>query len=528
MTKVKKILAVLLAAMMVLSLLAGCGGGKQPSGGKTPTQTPGSQQGGQTAEDPNETRTLKIAAMQDSGTLYPLGVTGGFVSVLYAFYEPLYDTLPDGSRVWILATALDRVSDLQYTLKIREGVTFSNGNPLTAEDVLFSMQKCAENPQFALNVKVVDFEKTKVIDDYTIDLWYTEYNASQEPGMASMFIMDKESFDESVLARTPIGTGPYVLEDYVTNSHVKCKAREDYWRGAPKIKNLEFKVINESAQMVNALETGDVDVAYVSISEVDYVESLGYNVRVTNSGYNYVTLFSMRPDGPLATKEARWAVSHAIDRQAIVDVVFDGLSSVPRYPSSESMADFEERFANMHETYSIGYDPERAKTLAQQSGLAGKTLKLITNGSSDQNTIAEIIQANLLDIGVNAEIVNYDQATYFSILMDANNFDIALFTPSAPSMLAVDVMAMYLTFIPLGWTGPVRDQYMAMAMDAISTYDPKERNDKLYEALKIFVEEDPWFSLCEVVSSRAINPNLTGIEPMITGIFYYYNLEFTA
>jgi len=236
----------------------------------------------------------------------------------------------------------------------------------------------------------------------------------------------------------------------------------------------------------------------------------------------------MREGGPLASKEARWAVSQAIDRQAIVDVVYEGLSSVPRYPSSESMADFEERFANMHDTYTIGYNPDRAKSLAEQTGLTSQTLRLITNGSQEQNTIAEIIQANLLDIGVKAEIVNYDQATYFSILMDANNFDIALFTPSAPSMLAVDVMAMYLTFIPLGWTGPVRDQYMAMAMDAISTYDPKERNDKLYEALKIFVEEDPWFSLCEVVSSRAINPNLTGIEPMITGIFYYYNLEFTA
>lgn len=528
MTKVKKILAVLLAAMMVLSLLAGCGGGKQPSGGKTPTQTPGSQQGGQTAEDPNETRTLKIAAMQDSGTLYPLGVTGGFVSVLYAFYEPLYDTLPDGSRVWILATALDRVSDLQYTLKIREGVTFSNGNPLTAEDVLFSMQKCAENPQFALNVKVVDFEKTKVVDDYTIDLWYTEYNASQEPGLASMFVMDKESFDESVLARTPIGTGPYLLEDYVTNSHVKCKAREDYWQGAPKIKNLEFKVINESAQMVNALETGDIDVSYVGISEVDYIESLGYNVRITNSGYNYVTLFSMREGGPLASKEARWAISHAIDRQAIVDVVYEGLSSVPRYPSSESMADFEERFANMHDTYTIGYNPDRAKSLAEQTGLTSQTLRLITNGSQEQNTIAEIIQANLLDIGVKAEIVNYDQATYFSILMDANNFDIAIFTPSAPSMLAVDVMAMYLTFIPLGWTGPEHDAYMAKAMDAISTYDPAARSEKLYDALKIFVEQDPWFSLCEVVSARAINPNLTGLTPMITGIYYYHSLEFTA
>ena len=141
-----------------------------------------------------------------TGTLHPLGVTGAFIAPLYAFYEPLYDTPADGSRRWVLATGLDRKSDLNYTLTIREGVTFSNGNPLTAEDVMFSMELCRDDPQFFLNVKVVDFEKTKVLDDYTIDLWYTEYNASQEPGFASMFILDKESYDEVALSRNPIGT----------------------------------------------------------------------------------------------------------------------------------------------------------------------------------------------------------------------------------------------------------------------------------------------------------------------------------
>ncbi|HHT16447.1 MAG TPA: ABC transporter substrate-binding protein [Papillibacter sp.] len=526
MMKAKKFLALALAVLFALSILAGCGGKKasQDPGQQTPgqqqTQTPASQ------KDPD--RTLKIAAMQDSGTLYPLGVTGGFLSVLYAFYEPLYDTKTDGTREWILATGLERISDLQYTLKIREGVTFSNGNPLTAEDVMFTMEMCAADPQFFLNVKVVDFEKTSVVDDYTIDLWYTEYNASQEPGLASMFIMDKESFDELDLSRNPIGTGPYTVTEYVTNSHVKAVAREDYWRGAPKIKNLEFKVINEEAQIINALETGDVDMATISITEADYVDSLGYDVLISNSGYNYVTLFSMLPGNPMESKEARWAVSHAIDRQAIVDVLFDGVSSVTDYPTSHSLADFEERFLNLHETYSTGYDPARAEELAEQAGLKGKKLRIITNGASGHITIAEMIQANLLDIGVDSEIVNYDQATYFGILMDASNYEIAIFTPSAPSMLAVDIMAMYITFIPLGWSGPERDKYGELSMGAISTYDPVERNNKLFEALKLWVEEDPWYGLCEIVSARAVAPDLKGYEFMIAGITYYHNMEFAA
>jgi len=516
MRKIKKLLALLLSFIFVLSLVSCTSGGTSNENTKNTGNDSGSAE-----------RTLRIVAMQDSGTLHPLGVTGGFVSILYAFYEPLYDTRADGSRRWILATGLERVSDLQYTLKIREGVTFSNGNPLTAEDVMFTMELCKEDPQFALNVKAVDFEKTKVIDEYTIDLWYTEYNAAQEPGFASMLIMDKESYDEVALSTNPIGTGPYVVTDYVTNSHLKVTARDDYWGGEPGVKNIEFKVINEDAQIVNALEIGEVDIARVPIADVEYVESLGYNVIVTNSGFNDVTLFSLLPGNPLESKEARWAVCHAIDRQAIIDVVYKGNSTITDCPVSHSLADFEPRFLNMHETYSIGYDPERARELAEKSGLVGQTLRIITNGASNYTTMAEIIQANLLDIGVNSEIINYDQATYFGTIMDASNFEIALFGPAAPSMLAVDILAMYLTFIPLGWSGPERDLYGELSMKALTTYDPEERGDLLYEALQVFVDNTPWYGLCESVGPRAQAPELGGVEYMIAGSIYYQDIYFT-
>ena len=526
MKNTRKIIALLLATLMMLTLFAACKKEPAAPGTSTPgTSTPNGDAPEATTGS-NSDRTLNVVAMQDSGTLHPLGVTGGFLNSLYAFYEPLYDTRADGSRMWMLATALDRISDIQYTLTIREGVTFSNGNPLTAEDVMFSMELCAADPQFALNVKVVDFEKTSVTGDYTIDLWYTSYNASQEPGFASMFIIDKESYDEVALASQPVGTGPYVVEDYVTNSHLTLSAREDYWGGEVAVKNLRFIVINEEAQIVNALETGDADIANVPIADVDYVKSLGYNVEVTNAGYNYVTMYSLLPGTPLESKEARWAVSMAINREAIIDVIYDGYSTITDYPSSHGMADMEDRYLNMHETYSTGYDPTRAAELAEQAGIVGSKLRIITNGATATNTIAEMIQADLLAIGVNAEIVNYDQATYFGTLMDASNFEIAIFTPSAPSMLAVDILAMYLTFIPLGWEGADRDLYGELSQDAIATYDAKERGEKLYEALKIFVDYDPWYGLCEIVNSRAVSADLNGVEYMIAGNLYYHNISF--
>ena len=512
--KKRRLLAILLCLVMLLPILAACDKDNGDSGGD--------------AAPSNADRTLNVVSVQDSGTLHPLGVTGGFISVLYAFYEPLFDTNLDGSRRWILATGLDMISDLQYTLTIREGVTFSNGNPLTAEDVLFSMEICRDNPQFSLNVKVVDFEKTRVTGDYTIDLWYTEFNASQEPGFASMYIVDKESYDETAIATRPIGTGAYVVTDYVVNSHLSVTARDDYWGGEPAIKNIQFKIINEEAQVVNALEVGEVDIATVQISEADYVESLGYNVTVTPGRYPLVTMFSMLPGNPLESKEARWAVSHAIDRQAIADIIYNGRSTIVDYPGSHFMHDFEPRFLNLHETYTMGYNPERARELAEASGLFDKTIRIITNGTTLYNTVAEVVQGGLQDIGVNAEIINYDQATYFGVMMDASNFEIALFTPAAPSRLAVDILAMYLTFIPLGWSGPDRDLYGQLSMGAIETFDDKTRGDMLYDALEVFVDFDPWFGLCELIGARANTRDLIGLDFMISGNIDYRNLRFAG
>ena len=502
---------------------AGGSGSSGDSGGAPGAGGPGSSDGG--AGGPSTPgRTLNVGATADSGTLYPLGATGGYFSVLYAFYEPLFDYTQEGDRVWALATNYDPISDIQYTLKIREGVTFSNGNPLTAEDVMFTMELCRDNPQFSLNVKAIDFEKTKVIDEYTIDVWYTVYNAAQEVGMSQMLIMDKESFDEVSLSIKPIGTGPYVVTDYVVNSHLYLQARQDYWGGTPAIENVHYFVINEEAQIVNALETGDIDIAGIPINEIDYVSSLGYNVETSNSAMNHAAWYSMLPGTPLESKEARWAVSHAIDREAITDILFKGRAEICNAPVSKYCIDFEPRFANMHETYTIGYNPEKARALAEQSGLIGKSLRIITNGASANNTLAEIIQGSLLEIGVGSEIIAYDQAAFFGTMMDASNFEIAVFNPAAPSMMAVDVLAMYLTFIPLGWEGADRDRYFGYSMGAIGTAEERARQDKLFDAINMWVEFDPWFGLCEVITTRAYSNDLRGMESQ-TGYIYYCDLS---
>ena len=529
MIKSRKFIALLLALALAFSMLAGCGDSNKPSTDPTPGQssTGGSDTGpGDTGSgSANEGRALNLAISGDTGTLYPNAASGGFVSLMYAFYEVLWDYTAEGEKQMILATDWEQISDIQYKLTIREGVKFSNGNPLTAEDVMFSMDVCKDDPRFYLNVKAIDFDKTCVTGEYTMDVWYTEYDCTQDVSFSQLMILDKESFDLEALSMNPIGTGPYVVEDYVVNSHVICKANETYWGEQPNIDTITFKVINESAQIVNALETGDIDLATsIPVDDAEYVRSLGYDVTSSYGGYAHTALYSLDPSSPLASKDARWAVSYAIDRESIAELLYKGLSSVPRFPTSEHTVDFEERFAGMSDIYATGYSVEKAKEYAEKAGLTGKTLRIITNGTGDYNTMAEMIQENLNSIGIDSTITSYDSATYFSIVMDESNFDIALFYLSCQSMMAVDVMKNYIDFIPLGWHDELRDQYGALPTEAVPSADAQTRNELLYEGLKIFTDVDPWYAICEAITPRATSSELGGVEYMLAGTLHYNDI----
>ena len=245
MKKSMKLIALLLALVMVLGLAAcGSSGAQSTSSGSSGGSSSGSassgSSGGSTTEirdvttdkekeevvqdeNANETRTLNISLANDCGTLNPMNSQGAFVNVTYAFYEPLWDFTPSGERIWVLATSYEPEDDLHYILKIREGVKFANGNDFTAEDVLFTMKLCGADPRFYLNVKAVDLEATHIIDDYTMEVVYTTYDVTQEPNMLQMLIYDEESYDPEYMSNHTIGTGKYVVTDYVVNSHITAE-----------------------------------------------------------------------------------------------------------------------------------------------------------------------------------------------------------------------------------------------------------------------------------------------------------------
>lgn len=458
--------------------------------------------------------TINIAITGDSGTLVPTKIMGSFVGIVRQYMEVLVDFKADGTPVWVLATGIEEVSPSQWIIHCREGVTFSNGNKFDAHDVWFTLERYLSDPMTAMFVPCFDIENSKLIDDYTIDLALSSYSAMQMGSLSQVYILDAESFDEDDFVMHPVGTGPYIVTEYVINSHVYMEANENYWGEKAKIKNLHYKVFNEDAQIVNAIQSGAVDVSSVPGQDIEFVESLGkFDVNKYYTVFAPTVSFNMDPRSIMSNIDARLAVCYATDRQAMVNLAYFGNAEVLHYPVSQHCLDYEDSLADLHDTYSVGRDLDRAREYAEKAGLVGKDIVVITNGASVYVTEAEILQANLKEIGVNVIINNYDGASYMSVSNDPSMFDISLYAVASPQGYAVGMLYEYVMWGAASYsTWDKFEEYIALGAAAVAEPDPAARKDMLREMSQLFVDGVLWYGICDQMAAVATHKDLVGVE----------------
>ena len=458
--------------------------------------------------------TLTVAAITDYGNLDSMNQGTDLLNIAREIAQPLLKINPNGEIEWILATGMDwDLDNLKLTIHLREGVTFSNGNPFNADDYLFTLDRFENTPGRTKFFPAMDSTNMKKIDDYTIELTLLEYDFTMVQNFGTLYAIYAESFDEEEYAVNPIGTGPYILEEYVINSHVYLKRNENYWGEPAKIPNLRFKYLAEPAQRVNALETGEVDCANIPLQDIDYVSSFP-GVRIETKQLAQVTtaILNFTDYSTLNSVEARYAVCHAIDRQAIVDLVYNGYGKVSDYPSSSFSLDYDPRWSNLNDTYAIGYDPDLAREYAEKAGIIGKDIVIITNGTSNFVAVAEIVQQNLRDIGLNPIINNYDAAAMRTIGNDPTMFDIYINDRGAPSRNSAQVLWAFVKVIPYVAEGqwPGHDRYMELIDQVMGIPDKQERSDVLLEMNQIIADAALWYSLCDYESAYAIPDTIDG------------------
>lgn len=342
---------------------------------------------------------------------------------------------------WILAKDIKPIDDVTTDVEIYDYIYDSNGNQIKADDVVWSYEQaaaCGKFPKVTSNLKSIE-----ALDDYHVRMILNGDGLGDLEYMLSyVAIASKASYEASSdkMSNHPVTTGPYMVEESVPGSRLVLVKNENYWQkddskkaytAKQPVDKITFNVIKETAQMAIALETGAIDVATsVASSEIDRFMNAdgsgkgGFLVKSTYGGMALMLDFNCDPVSPLSNQLLRQAISYAIDRKGIVAAVLKGKGETIGTPGTRASSDYNPAW----DAIDYPYNPEKAKELLKQAGYKEGQLKirLMTEQTAEQPLVAQLIQAYLSDVGIEVQVLSYDNALFSQYRFQPDLFDMMI------------------------------------------------------------------------------------------------------
>jgi peptide/nickel transport system substrate-binding protein len=444
-----KTVSAFLVGTMVVGLSA-CGGGNtttETTPATEATQTTEAASGTE-AEDASGEKVITAAISTAWDTMMPLNTTSNYTRmVLDQIYDRLTQSTADGSiegrlaESWTVNDASDAV-----TFKLHEDAVWSDGEPVTAEDVVFSFQmysdpdveaKSRYHLEYIAGVDESGAELSEDSIEVTADDEYTVTIKLKSAMYADTFLQDidtvyiipkhifegktAEEINAPDLWANPVGSGPFIYDSEINGERIEFVKNPNYYLGAPKIDRLILRV-TDSASMLAGLINGDLDlIGYGSIATDDWELANEQENLVTESipTTSYTTLI-FNTQKEYLTEEVRQALSMAINRQALVDALLLGEGEAIVTP-----------FCSLSPYYNadveVWYDQDKAKEMLEEANFPfDQTLMFyISSGSSQTERAAALIAQDLEKVGVKVQIQQMDFATLMSDML-AGEHDMGL------------------------------------------------------------------------------------------------------
>ncbi|MEC9344057.1 MAG: ABC transporter substrate-binding protein [Pseudomonadota bacterium] len=475
-------------------------------------------------------------ALYTSGTTFDAS-SKPIYSGLVQFESGTTNVVPDLAESW-------EVSDdgLEFTFKLRSGVKFHSTDYFTpsrdfnADDVIFTFerQSDAENPfnsyvegaswEYFNAMSMPDLIKSiEKVDDMTVKFVLTRPEAPFVANLAMDFasIVSKEYADKlaesgnkSDLNQKPIGTGPFKFVAYQPDAVIRYAAHADYWAGKQPIDDLVFAITTDNAVRQQKLLAGECHVMpYPNPADVQSLKDNGDITVMEQEGLNVGYLAYNTQQAPFDNPMVRKALNMAINKQAILDAVFQGAGQAATNPIPPTMWSYNTAIED------DPYDPEAAKAMLAEAGVSDLSMKVWAMPvqrpyNPNARRMAEVIQEDMAKIGVTVEIVSYEWGEYLERSKAVDRDGAVLLGWTGDNGDPDNFLAVLLGCDAVGGANRAQwcnEEFNGLIMKAKS--GSQEERTKLYEeAQVVFKREAPWATIAHSVVHMPMRKEVTGYK----------------
>lgn len=432
--------------------------------------------------------------------------SGAAAAIREVTYSNIFEGLtrfgPDGSVNPGLAHSWDLSEDgTVYTFRLREGVQFHDGTPMTADDVVFTLDRArAEDSTNAQKQLFAAIDTVRAIDPLTVEVTLAQPQGAFLFNMAwgDAVIMSPASVETN--ATNPVGTGPFRFVRWVQGDRLELERNPDYWGEAPALERATFRFISDPSAAFAAMMAGDVD-AFPNFPAPETLAQFEADPRfsVIVGSTEGETILSMNHQNPaLSDIRVRQAISHAINRQDIIDGAMFGYGT----PIGTHFAPHNPDYLDL--TSNSAYDPETARALLADAGQENLTLRLMLPPPTYARRGGEIVAAQLREVGIQTEISNLEWAQWLEQVFRGKDFDLTIISHTEPMDIEIYSRPDYY----FQYDNP---EMQAIIAELNETADPATRTELLHRAQRHISEDYVVGFLFQLAKTGVANANIEGL-----------------